>query len=385
MVIYRRLRVPHGGSTLEATCYRPDGTGTVEAVPSPAAARATDGLGPASAPLSRGRRSSWFPILVLMTLSITFAEFMTGSTPFFTAFLNPISLLFLFGLYGLGVLLVREASVRFRNGWVSVVFLGMAYGILEEGFGTKTFFDPNSSVVGFFGTYGHFAGVNWVWAFQLTIFHAVFSIALPILFLGLLFPATQGQRLISPNQTVLALVGFVFTVAVMFVLFDRASTPSAGLLAASAAVVVAFAVLARRAQPDWFAVLSRWGPRTPKQLLAAGAGFVSGFFFLNWVGSHYLAVPATVVLLELALGTLVVALVLPTVNFGGSPRARLAFGAGLLSFMFVLATLQGFTGDWGVVFPIAGVLYMLWYLNRSIPSSEPPAVPAHVLGTAPGS
>ena len=136
----------------------------------------TPTLGPVANPAVPGRASRVpvglrrnAPWLVLIVTSITFAEFLTGSTPVLVPLLDPLSALFLVGLYGAGVLLVREASIRWNKGWPTILLLGAAYGIAEEGLGTKTFFGPAG--VGYLGVYGHFVGVNWVWAVELDLFH----------------------------------------------------------------------------------------------------------------------------------------------------------------------------------------------------------------------
>jgi probable HAF family extracellular repeat protein len=52
-------------------------------------------------------------------------------------------LLVLTALYGSGSILIRELSLRWRKGWPSILALGAAYGIVEEGLMVKSFFDPN--------------------------------------------------------------------------------------------------------------------------------------------------------------------------------------------------------------------------------------------------
>jgi len=75
--------------------------------------------------------------------------------------------------------------------------LGLAYGIVEEGLMVKSFFDPNWMDLGLLGVYGRWAGVNWVWSLELTLFHAVFSIAIPILLVELLFPDRRDESWVS--------------------------------------------------------------------------------------------------------------------------------------------------------------------------------------------
>ncbi len=104
------------------------------------------------------------------------------------------------GLYGPGVILIREAIIRWRKGWASVFLLGFAYAIVEEGLDLSTFFNPNAGPVGILGTYGHWLGVNWVWTVGLMLFHSAISIALPILLFRFAFPALKSQSLVIGKQ-----------------------------------------------------------------------------------------------------------------------------------------------------------------------------------------
>jgi hypothetical protein len=145
----------------------------------------------------------WKPLLALVVLSPFFAEYMTGSTPV-TLLLNPLSFVisaaFLAGLYGTGVLLVRELAIRWNKGWAAILLLGTAYGILEEGVAVHTFFATGGTTVGVFTTYGHFLGTNWVWAVGLAGFHGAVSIALPILLVGLWWPEWRQLRLLEGRR-----------------------------------------------------------------------------------------------------------------------------------------------------------------------------------------
>jgi len=55
------------------------------------------------------------------------------------------------GLYGSGVILIREAMIRWKKGWASVFLLGVAYGIVEEGLALWTLFNPLAQPVGRWG------------------------------------------------------------------------------------------------------------------------------------------------------------------------------------------------------------------------------------------
>lgn len=65
-------------------------------------------------------------------------------------------------LYGPGVILIREALVRWKKGRATVLILGAEYGILEEGIALSTLYNLVASPVGKLGLCGQYLGVNWV-------------------------------------------------------------------------------------------------------------------------------------------------------------------------------------------------------------------------------
>jgi hypothetical protein len=44
----------------------------------------------------------------------------------------------------------------------------------------RSFFNPTWKDLGVLATYGRWLGTNWVWAEWLAIYHAIFSITIPI-------------------------------------------------------------------------------------------------------------------------------------------------------------------------------------------------------------
>lgn len=133
----------------------------------------------------------WKSVLTLLLLSPAVGELLSGSSPPLQ-FFNPVFFLLLVGLYGCGALLVRELVAVRRLNAVGVLLLGAAYGILEEGLLCKSFFNPNWTDTGFLSVYGRAWGVNWVWTFGLTVYHAVVSITVPVFLAEALF-ASQAQ------------------------------------------------------------------------------------------------------------------------------------------------------------------------------------------------
>lgn len=298
-----------------------------------------------------------------MGLSILIPELLTGSTRV-ASLLNPVADLFLLGLYGGGVLVIREVALRWNRGWAPILLLGGAYAIVEEGLGTKTFFDwveigrPN------FGPYTHWAGVNWVWVGELTVFHAVFSIALPIALTGLLFPRERTLRFLTDRGVVATFVAYLVTTTTMFFLFVRPFTLAPPLLAGCLLSIFVLVVAAWRVPAGWLR------PRTPKPAMAPrtafwlGAGFVWGFFviflglpgllrdpFLT-VGVGWAYSGACLWLLRARLGAL------------GNESQIAYLCLGLLTFFVVFASLEEFAGDLYAFLAIAAVLYVMFRVFR---------------------
>ncbi len=93
------------------------------------------------------------PAWILWFVSPILGELFSGSTPL-NEYINPLSILMLGMLYGSGAVLIRELLVHWKKGWLSLLLLGLAYGIYEEGLMVRSFFDPNWMDLDLFGTYG---------------------------------------------------------------------------------------------------------------------------------------------------------------------------------------------------------------------------------------
>jgi hypothetical protein len=216
------------------------------------------------------------PLLLLLCFSPGIPEYLSGSTPLTGLVRSPVVfLLFLalnVALYGPGVLLVREALVRWRKGWASVLCLGAAYGTLEEGTALSTLFNPKASVVGGLGFYGHSLGVNWVWAIGVLQIHIVFSIGLPILLLGLALPETRGRPFLDRRGIGLALAILALDVVFLAAIVHYYPVDLL-LLILSVAVAGGLVALAYRLPRTLL------GPTTDLPRFGPGAFFVLGLAF----------------------------------------------------------------------------------------------------------
>lgn len=277
------------------------------------------------------------PAVALIFLSPAVGELLSSSSPP-TEFFQPFTFLLLASLYGSGALIVRELAYRWKKGWPSVLLLGAAYGIVEEGLAVKSFFDPNWMDLGPLGVYGRWAGVNWVWSAGLTIYHAAFSIGIPILLVGLLFPAQRNRPWLSTNS--FRWIACLFVAVSIFI--NLALTPYrpsvlAHLLAAAS--VVGLGVWARRAgSPQPAASPPALG--SPLRVGLAGFAATVGLFLLLWFLPNT-SVPAIVWIgLTLAYVTWLWARFgRLTIRPGWSPSHALAFASGALTFFVLLSPL----------------------------------------------
>src|SRR2546425_4131890 len=225
-------------------------------------------------------RVRWYSIAFLVVMPRCLAEFLTGSTPFLGPIINPIGFAFNLGLYGGGALLIREAAIRWRKRWGAVLLLGGAYAVGEEGFAAKTMINPNSPIIGN-QLYSHWAGINWVALTNLTVFHAAFSIAIPLILVELSFPETKGRRLLANRGLTLTGVLYGLTVFVLTFFLGDPYVPSLGVDLFLVAYASAF-IIAAYLVPRSFLQAKRERPDTrERNFILLGLGFMGGFFLIS--------------------------------------------------------------------------------------------------------
>lgn len=124
--------------------------------------------------------------LTLFFLAPLVAEYLLGDLP--VTYL--VALITLAPMYGGGALLIRELTRRTGRGWATMLLLGCAYALIEEGFSTQTLFNPNA--------YGmHLLRFAWVpslgigawWTIFMLNVHPFWSIGVSIALAEGLFPA----------------------------------------------------------------------------------------------------------------------------------------------------------------------------------------------------
>ncbi|MCI4345013.1 MAG: hypothetical protein L3J87_05260 [Thermoplasmata archaeon] len=304
------------------------------------------------------------PVLLLFFLTPGIPEYLSGSSQLRGLLVAP-PLFFIFlalngALYTPGVLLIREAAVRWRKGWLTVFVLGLAYGLLEEGVALSTLFNPNAGVVGVLGGFGHWMGVSWVWATGVLLVHVVFSVSLPLLLLGLALPETRGRPLLTRRGCAIAFAVLGADVAALLAITAGGAHFWMGwpTLAASMLVILALVIAAYRIPKSWERP-SRSALPSRRTAVLVGASLFPAILLSQAVGG-LVGLPAVgVVAAVLAVET---GYFLWTWNHLRSPGAegvQIAFALGLLLPLAVIGLLVGFP----VEVDLLGVVLMAWFFH----------------------
>ncbi|MCI4321749.1 MAG: hypothetical protein L3K18_01230 [Thermoplasmata archaeon] len=325
------------------------------------------------------------PILLVALLSPGIVEYLSGSSKLGGIVVAPplfaLLLCFNLGLYVPGVLLIREARIRWRGGWTTVILLGCAYAIVEEGLALSTLFNPQASVVGALGFYGHFLGVSWVWLVGVVAVHVVFSIGLPILLLDLALPTSRGvpflaRRGIAAALGVLALTTSSLLLVTWGLFHFFAGVPIVlGSLIAIAALVWAARTVPRDLVRPWHA-----GPTRPPWVFAIlGTAFWPGLLLIDALFG-VAGMPPAVTVLAL-LGALLAFLLVVSAGIGrvANERCLLALTMGLVAPIMFAGAVVGL----GVPVVLVGDVLAIWFFLFLWRRYDAPRrdVPAHVQAT----
>ena len=182
----------------------------------------------------------FLPVMVLIVMAPLVAEVLPGSTPLTMPGLVLIDLL----IYGPGALLIRELVRRRGRGWASILLLGAAYGLIEEGLALQSLFNPGYNNVSQWDA--RLFGVNWAYAEIAIIVHIIWSAAIPILLTELLFPDRRTTPYLHRFGLIVTGIWYILGVAVVW-LFSQIAFPyrvSPVLLGLVAVIVIVLVVIA---------------------------------------------------------------------------------------------------------------------------------------------
>ncbi|MBN2086174.1 MAG: hypothetical protein JW748_13225 [Anaerolineales bacterium] len=278
------------------------------------------------------------PTLSLFLLAPVIGELVSGSAPP-SEWQALTTWLFLVPLYGAGAVLARELAVRWKSGWLGVLLLGAAYGILEEGIDVMSFFNTAWPDLGAAAAYGRWADVSWVWTVHLTVYHAAFSIAIPILLVHLIFPKSRGEAWLGCFGWA-CIAGLLGASVVGGNLFFRAaftySPPPLPYLGSVLAIAVLI-FFARRAHPSAPVPALQEKPLPhPVFYGLAGFGATVAFFYSGWALPETNFPPVLTILIVLAVAAGIFLLLAASYRrgrqFTDTRKLALAFG-GLMFFI----------------------------------------------------
>jgi hypothetical protein len=277
------------------------------------------------------------PVMFLFVLTPGIPEYLSASSQITLLVLNPIAFFLFLGaniaLYGSGVLLIREAMIRWKKGWASVFLLGVAYGIVEEGVALWTLFNPNAPPVGNLGIYGHWLGVNWVWTAGLLIFHSVYSIGLPIFLFGLVFPELKSKSLIHVGGITASFWFLTFDCIILYLL-ESVIFPAyrpGGTLILSPLLVITTLVIAAKRLPGNFLKPSLAQPKwTPGKFAIAGILLFPSTLLTGAFAASANAPPIIPIALDLVLAGIILTRAFKAMGTVNNQDCKAALGIGLI-------------------------------------------------------
>jgi len=322
-------------------------------------------------------------VLLMMVLTPGIPEYLTGSTPVLYLFTNPlqffISLGFNVAPYTTGAIIIRDVAIKYRKGWLTILLLGAAYGIMEEGITVHTFFQASGQPVSLLSIYGRSMGVNWIWAIGITFFHSIYSIALPIFILSLAYLGYRNERLTGRRGIWLAFCIYVVDILLINIMIEVshiASVPSFPeyfifTLLAGVFVVVAFLIPRNAFHP---AANSHNGRARPFILgfLLFPIYFIFSYITVKANGVGMIPPVADAALLILSYVVLFI-LSVRSVSCGGKVTVgKYYYVTGAMVPLMVLAEIQEFfNGLHGITISVIVAIVLLWRFGSLIRKNAP--------------
>ncbi len=194
------------------------------------------------------RRFSLRRCLALVLVGAWNAEAVSmGTFPY--EFLYPSNIVVTFMYYALQLLILEDIYSRFDLNYKDVFFLGVLFGLLEEGVMTLTFYAPVTEWLK--PGYGRFLGLNTVWATFLTVFHAVYTVTLTFLIVDRYFPRNRGPILTRRKYLlVLTYLAALYVGNPIYVSVTQHFKPRLEAALAVASLIAVFAILSVKRVKD---------------------------------------------------------------------------------------------------------------------------------------
>jgi hypothetical protein len=240
---------------------------------------------PQPIPMIRSQRSIPAAIALIFTAPLV-AEYLLGDLPIKLL----IALVALAPMYGGGALLIRELVRRTGRGWPSILLLGAAYTLIEEGFTTQSLFNPD-----YLKMHMHLLDHAWIpalgisawWTLFMFNLHTFWSISVSIALVEALFPSRAEQpwlgRLGDSFVALLFLIGCAIGTGITLRGDRFISSPKQFLCAGLGSVALmdaAFLIPRRRPRTTAGSVPSPWFTGAVALLLGLGVMFTPPAW--NW-------------------------------------------------------------------------------------------------------
>ncbi len=222
--------------------------------------------------------SPWVTLLIFLAISAFNPEVLTGSTPI-EKYLTPFNLLLTVPFYGLQVAVIADLAARYRLRWRTVYFLGLIYGILEEGFAVQTMLHPSGvGNVNVPPVLTRILGLNVAWTVYIDVFHSVVSVISTIIIVKLIWPSRVSEPFLHRKHyaVIAPILVAVYAVITLFVVSATHYVPEAGALVTLALACASLGYLVVRNQRRTIASLSK--PVPARRYLFWALGLALGFF-----------------------------------------------------------------------------------------------------------
>ena len=314
------------------------------------------------------------PWLTLLILAPLLGEIVSGHQPPLEL-CNPLSVLLLMLPYGFGALICRELVRRWKKGWLSLILLGIAYAVYEEGIVVRSFFDPNWAELDILKPY-HVLGVNWTYSAMLVHFHVLVSIGASIFLAEMLYPDRRDASWLGNRGLIACIAGLSLWFPAGW-LMTQYIPPWPGYILSGASI--AGLILAARFVPANLPAAVKKNPPHPIFFLLLGFANMTLFFVAVYVLPERWTPPLPFSILGLALlDAFTLWLALRWSGNGGAwdDRHRLAWVAGGLGFFILFnftSDAEAFAGRSCVsVIAVLGlILFSIWvcrHTHATVPS-----------------
>jgi hypothetical protein len=116
-----------------------------------------------------------------------------------------------------------------------------------------SFYNPGWMDLGVLAGFGRALGVNWVWAVELTMYHALFSVTTPVLLVELAYPSRKAEHWLTDKGLKIVAAVLLIDVVVGFVLFGAMLSywPPAPQYILGIAATLGFVYAAKRLPSGW--------------------------------------------------------------------------------------------------------------------------------------